>query len=87
MPKKRRLDFHGSWREWIRDRGIEDVAYLVNKSPATVRNWVYADTWPTLDNVLKILAISNYELCLRDFLHDEHLTRELRALKKLAKNY
>jgi len=55
------------WREWVKRKGIQEVAFLVGVNQETVRGWVKYGKNPKDDHKKKLVALSNNEFGYADF--------------------
>lgn len=55
------------WREWIKRKGIKNVANECGLSYEMVRLWVKGVNEPTKRHIVRLIEISEGELRLEDF--------------------
>ena len=57
------------WREWIKRKGIKEVAFLLDVHPETVRGWVNGKR-PKDEHKKRLVAIAGNEFGYSDFFAD-----------------
>jgi len=55
------------WRQWVKSKGIQEVAFLVGVNQETVRGWVNYNKNPKDDHKKKLVALSGNEFGYADF--------------------
>jgi hypothetical protein len=58
------------WRLWIKRKGVQEVAFLLNVNQETVRGWVNYGKNPKDEHKKRLVALSGNEFGYADFFTD-----------------